>query len=244
MAAMGGQRRDTWGSNPRHPRAHRSWTPLGRALTAAGDHWTLLIVLQLANGRMRLSELQRCLPGVSTGVLERYVQQMEALELLTRTRYKEMPPRVELELTEAGRALLPIAIALARWGMLHMWSQPREGESVGIELLLRALPFLVEDAVTVADGAVQALVIDGRERPACVGYRIRGGRVRIEHAIESEHAVEHADSRVEGDTSAWIDALGPTADYGRLTFAGERQLAIDLLDSLPRRISSAPLTSR
>jgi DNA-binding HxlR family transcriptional regulator len=200
-----------------------------------GDNWTLLIVLQLATGRMRLSELQRCLPGVSTGVLERYVQQMEGLELLTRTRYKEMPPRVELELTDAGHALLPIAVAMARWGMFHMWSPPGARERVGIEPLLRALPILVEEKLTLVDGTVLATLLDSDGPIAYVGYRIRNGRVSIEDATNTAH------SRVEGDTDAWIDALGPAADYQRLSFAGMRPLAIGLLNALPRRTTAAPL---
>jgi DNA-binding HxlR family transcriptional regulator len=237
MAVTGGRPHETWATSSRQPRAHRSWTPLGRALTATGDHWTLLIVLQLSSGRMRLSQLQRCLPGVSTGVLERYVQQMEALELLTRTRYKEMPPRVELELTEAGHELVPIAVALSRWGMFYMWSQPSERERVGIEVLLRVLPVLVEDALLIADGAIQAVLINSHEPNTYVGYRIRNGHVHIEHAIETAH------SRVEGNTDAWIDALGPAADYERLTFLGDRELAIGLLDALPRRAPATPLAS-
>jgi len=215
---------------------------LGRALTATGDHWTLLIVLQLALGRMRLSQLQRCLPGVSTGVLERYVQQMEALGLLTRTRYKEMPPRVELELTDAGHELLPIAIALSRWGMLHMWSAPGERERVGIELLLRVLPALVEGTLAVADGAVEAVHLSEREDPARVRYRIRRGCLEIDDEVEIDDEAVSPETRVEGDTSAWIDALGPAADYGQLTFAGEQQLAISILEALPRRARTARLT--
>src|ERR1700683_3597067 len=124
------------------PRAHRSWTPLARALAATGDRWTLMIVLQLAPGKMRLSRLQSCLPGVSTGVLERYVQQMVGLGLVTRMRFKEVPPRVELELTAAGRELLPVACDLARWGMRHMWSQAQERERIDVDCLLRLLPVL------------------------------------------------------------------------------------------------------
>jgi DNA-binding HxlR family transcriptional regulator len=229
MVATGSKARETWGTH-QQPRTHRSWTPLGRALTATGDHWTLLIVLQLAMQRMRLSELHRCLPGISTGVLERYVQQMETLRLLTRTRYREMPPRVELELTDTGRELLPIAVALTRWGMLHMWSAPNKQEQVGIELFLRVLPLLVEGALKVDDGVVQAIVNRRGEPPACVGYRIRKGRLLIDDVAED------VDSRVEGSTKAWVDALSPTAAHERLTFAGDSRLAIGILEALPRRI--------
>ncbi|MBA3807058.1 MAG: helix-turn-helix transcriptional regulator [Solirubrobacterales bacterium] len=234
MGAVGGLPHETWATSSRRTRAHRSWTPLGRALAATGDRWTLLIVLQLSGGRLRLSRLHRCLPGVSTGVLERYVQQMEELELLTRTRHREMPPRVELELTQAGRELLPIAVALSRWGMVRMWSDPGERERVGIELLLRTLPMLVEDPAELPDGTVEAVVVDHPEPPTHVSYRICGGHIQV------EHATGRSQSRVEGNTGMWIEALGPAADYARLTFEGERQLAIALLDALPRSTRSVP----
>jgi DNA-binding HxlR family transcriptional regulator len=101
-------------------RNHNQWSPLARALSAAGDRWTLLIVLALGQDSQRPVQLQRELAGISSGVLDRHLQQMVALGLVSRRRYKEMPPRVELTLTEAGRELLPIAGALAMWGMRHM----------------------------------------------------------------------------------------------------------------------------
>jgi DNA-binding HxlR family transcriptional regulator len=103
------------------PRHHGQWAnPLARALSVTGDRWTLLIALALTRGPQRPVELQRNLPGISSGVLDRHLQQMVALGLLLRRRFKEMPPRVELALTDGGRELLPIARALARWGAKHM----------------------------------------------------------------------------------------------------------------------------
>jgi DNA-binding HxlR family transcriptional regulator len=128
---------------PRLP-AHRRWTPLGRALEATGDHWTLAIVTALADGRLRLTHLKAALPGVSAGLLDRYVRRMVALKLISRTRIRERPPRVEVELTDTGRELVPIAAELARWGMRRMWSAPQDGEHVDLDALLRLLPALVE----------------------------------------------------------------------------------------------------
>jgi DNA-binding HxlR family transcriptional regulator len=102
------------------PRSHSQRIELARALSATGDRWTLLIALALAGRPRRPVELRQGLPGISAGVLDRHLQQMVALGLLLRSRFKEMPPRVELALTEAGRELLPIARALARWGAKHM----------------------------------------------------------------------------------------------------------------------------
>lgn len=102
------------------PRRQNKWAvPLAHALGAMGDHWTLLITLALAQRPRRPVELQRELSGISSGVLDRHLQQMVSLGLLLRRRFKEMPPRVELALTDAGQELLPIARSLARWGAKH-----------------------------------------------------------------------------------------------------------------------------
>ena len=100
-------------------RDHSRQTPLALALSAMGDRWTLQIAQALAGEPQRPVQLRGRLPEISSGVLDRHMQRMVALGLLLRRRFKEMPPRVELALTEAGRELLPIADAMAQWGNRH-----------------------------------------------------------------------------------------------------------------------------
>lgn len=110
------------GTSTAGPQSHHpdQQLALARALGVAGDRWTLLIAMALAQHAGRPVELRRTLPGgISAGVLDRHLQQMVALGLLLRRRFKEMPPRVEFALTETGRELLPSARALARWGTAH-----------------------------------------------------------------------------------------------------------------------------
>lgn len=210
------------------PRLHRSWTPLARALAAAGDDWTLMIVLALAPGRMRLRQLQSALPGVSTGVLERYVQQMTSLGLLSRWRFREMPPRVELELTPAGLELVPIAAALSRWGLRHVWTEARERESVDIGALLHQLPVLLEES-QLPDGTLE--VVAGRKRDEQVRliYSIRGGRLSMNEGEEPEIT-----ATVAGGRSAWIAALGPAGDRSGLRLSGDESLGGAVLEVLYR----------
>jgi DNA-binding HxlR family transcriptional regulator len=222
-----------------HPRAHRAWTPLARALTATGDHWTLMIALALAPGRTRLTHLHDRLPGVSTGVLERYVEQMVALGLMTRTRLREMPPRVELELTDAGRELLPVAGALARWGMRHLWSPPRAREQVDVGALLHLLPVLLEEETGLPEGSFEAVVADAGP-PVGLLYRVQDGRLRADDrredaatAADDAPTSDRRSASVHGDSDAWIAAFGPVGDYGRLRFAGDERLARRILDALP-----------
>jgi DNA-binding HxlR family transcriptional regulator len=221
-------------------RAHRQWTPLARALGAAGDRWTLLIVLALADERLRLNALRARLPGVSSGVLDHHLGQMLALGLLSRERFREMPPRVEVALTERGAELLPIAGALARWGMRHEWPMPESDAHVRADAILRQLPALLEGSTGLPDGVVEAAV-RGSDADAEAGTNGIGGEdasYRFEISDGQLRPGDRSDgeamARVDGDEAAWIAALGPHADSSRLHFSGKRSLAKRMLDSLPR----------
>jgi DNA-binding HxlR family transcriptional regulator len=217
--------------SPVPTRAHRQWTPLARALAAMGDRWTLLIVLALDDGTLRLSALRERLPGVSSGVLDHHLNEMVATGLLSRQRFREMPPRVELDLTERGRELLPIAASLARWGMRNGWPEPQNREHVRADAVLRQLPALLEDASDLPDGTVEAVVGTGNGDAGDdtrQWFEIVGGQVRAATEVNA------ATARIEGDEQAWIAALGPARDYSGLRLAGESAIAKRLLDSLPR----------
>src|ERR671939_2174382 len=139
----------------RHP--YNQWAPDARALDLVGDKWTLLIVRDLAGGPRRFVELQRVLPGISTEQLRSRLNRMVADGLLTRQRYREVPPRVDYELTERARDLLPVVGALARWGARWAWSPPRPDEAIDIGAILRSMPGLeVPDGV---DGIVEMTVV-------------------------------------------------------------------------------------
>ena len=192
-----------------------------------------MIVLQLAPGKMRLSRLQSSLPGVSTGVLERYVQQMVGLGLVTRMRFKEVPPRVELELTAAGRELLPVAGELARWGMRHMWSQAREQERIDVDCLLRLLPVLLEQAESgLPDGRVEAIATPP-DPPIRYVHETKDGRVIVADGSDGTRgSLDAATARVEGSHRAWIAAFGPERDFAQLRVSGDEKLALSILTAL------------
>jgi DNA-binding HxlR family transcriptional regulator len=218
-------------------RAHRQWTPLARGLAAAGDRWTLLIVLALGGERLRLSALRERLPGVSSGVLDHHLSQMIAVGLVSRERFREMPPRVEVELTESGAGLLPIAAALARWGMRYEWPPPEDRTTVRADAILRQLPALLEEATNLPDGIVEFVVRqgatptnDGHGHGDVTSYRFEISDGTLRATCDSDAA---ARARVEGDEAAWIAALGPGADCSGLTFSGKRTTAKHLLDALP-----------
>jgi DNA-binding HxlR family transcriptional regulator len=212
---------------------------LARALTATGDHWTLAIVLELASGRMRLGQLQRCLPAVSAGVLDRHLTQMVSFDLIARERYREMPPRVEIELTESGRELIPIACALACWGMRFRWSEPDATELVDVDALLRMLPALLELTPDTPAGSVEAVLDESNHgSPQFARHVIcyEDGRPRLARrttADDAEMPAERVTTSMRGTREAWIAALGPAREYGRLEIGGDTVLAQKRLASLP-----------
>ena len=84
-----------------------------------GSKWTALIVHDLSEGPRRFSELERACPGISPRTLAERLRTLEGEEILVRRSYPKSPPHVEYELTEKGKALLPIVRAMRRFG--HGW---------------------------------------------------------------------------------------------------------------------------
>lgn len=90
--------------------------PVETTLTLISDKWKVLILRDLMNGTMRFGELRKSIGQVSQKVLTAQLRQMEGSDLLTRTVYPEVPPRVEYTLTDLGRSLKPILDAMWVWG--------------------------------------------------------------------------------------------------------------------------------
>src|SRR6202790_5528715 len=159
----------------RHP--YDQWSPDARALDLVGDKWTLLIVRDLVSGPRRFVELQRVLPGISTEQLRSRLNRMVADGMLTRKRYREVPPRVDYELTERARDLMPILGELARWGYEWAWSSPRSSEDVELGAIFRLALGLVEPANV--SGTVEFTVTGDEQgdRDASYTFTSADGRV-------------------------------------------------------------------
>jgi DNA-binding HxlR family transcriptional regulator len=185
----------------RHP--YDQWAPDARALDLVGDKWTLLIVRDLASGPRRFVELQRVLPGISTEQLRSRLNRMVADGLLTRQRYREVPPRVDYELTA-----------------------PRDGEAIDIGAILRVFPGLASPPAGVSGTAALSVA-----RPdGTIGHyalTVQRGEMTI-----SEQETADADVRISGSEQDWIEALGPSADRDALTVSGDERLATAVLDGV------------
>ena len=90
--------------------------PVATTVALIGSKWKLLIMRNLLSRPWRFNELKKDLDGISQKVLTDSLRSMEADDLLTRTVYPEVPPRVEYTLTELGYSLRPILEAMRVWG--------------------------------------------------------------------------------------------------------------------------------
>ncbi|MFI9804538.1 winged helix-turn-helix transcriptional regulator [Streptomyces sp. NPDC052301] len=97
-------------------RSYDQYCSAARALDVVGDRWTLLIVRELLAGPRRYTDLHADLPGVSTDVLASRLKDMERDGLTTRRRLPPPAAAYVYELTDRGRALLPVLQALGKWG--------------------------------------------------------------------------------------------------------------------------------
>jgi len=84
--------------------------------------WTPLIVHDLSEGPRRFMQLEHACPGISPRTLSERLDTLERQGVLIRRSYPESPPRVEYELTDKGRALLPIIREMRKYG--HTWLVP------------------------------------------------------------------------------------------------------------------------
>jgi DNA-binding HxlR family transcriptional regulator len=94
-----------------------------------GAKWTAVLVHDLSEGPRRFSDLERALPGISPRTLSERLRALEQDGIVVRQSYPESPPRVEYELTEKGKALLPIIEAMRRFG--HDWLVPEHDHTGG-----------------------------------------------------------------------------------------------------------------
>jgi DNA-binding HxlR family transcriptional regulator len=168
-------------------RSYDQYCGLARALDVLGERWTLLIVRNLLLGPQRYSELLRGLPGITTNLLAKRLQEMETEGLIERG--EGTSDAAAYRLTAIGRDLEPAIHALGRWGWRRM-GKPTGRDRRSIEWLLVSLRRRYRGGITLsaeleADGAAYHIVLRGRRaeigrgRVPAADLRIRGKGTEI-----------------------------------------------------------------
>jgi DNA-binding HxlR family transcriptional regulator len=107
-------------------RSYAQLCGIATALDVIGDRWTPLVVRDLMLGSLRFGDLVDGLPGIGTNTLTARLKLLEEAGVVQR-RLLELPDRGTVyELTDHGRELEPILMALGRWGTKSMGRLPAD----------------------------------------------------------------------------------------------------------------------
>jgi DNA-binding HxlR family transcriptional regulator len=102
---------------------------IARALAVVGERWTLLILREIFFGVSRFDLLRRRI-GISRNVLTARLEHLVAEGVLDKVLYQDRPARHEYRLTEKGRDLYPVLLALLGWG--DRWASEAGPPSVSL----------------------------------------------------------------------------------------------------------------
>ncbi|HEY0002191.1 MAG TPA: winged helix-turn-helix transcriptional regulator [Actinoplanes sp.] len=111
-------------------RGYRQACGVARGLDIVGERWSLLVVRELLLGPKRFTDLQQALPTASPNALSDRLRELTDAGVVSR---RQLPPpgaaRV-YELTEWGRGLEPVVIALGTWAL----AAPRTTEQLFVSV--------------------------------------------------------------------------------------------------------------
>ena len=94
--------------------------PVEATLELIGGKYKALILWHLSEGKLRFSELRRVIQSATPKMLTQQLRELEANQLICREVFPVVPPKVEYSLTELGKSLLPILVAMRDWGAGYM----------------------------------------------------------------------------------------------------------------------------
>lgn len=100
--------------------------PVSSTLELIGGKYKALILWHLSENTLRFSELRKAITGATAKMLTQQLRELEASKLITRVVYPIIPPKVEYSLTELGKSLLPILVAMRDWGASYLRSKNLE----------------------------------------------------------------------------------------------------------------------
>jgi DNA-binding HxlR family transcriptional regulator len=114
---------------------YRDYCPVSKAAQVLCERWTLLIIREMLAGCTRFSQLQRYLPRISPSLLNDRLQLLEENGIIVRKKIPEQRG-YEYLLTNAGRELEPVIMALGGWAM-HWVYEGMSREELNVEVIMR-----------------------------------------------------------------------------------------------------------
>lgn len=81
-----------------------------------GKHKMVILYCLMEFEPVRFNQLRRYLKNISDKTLSTNLKELEADNLILRTEYPQVPPKVEYTLTERGKSLMNVLDQLCVWG--------------------------------------------------------------------------------------------------------------------------------
>lgn len=117
-------------------RAGRTGCAVEATLSVIGGVWKPVLLFHLLGGTLRFNALCRLTPSATARMITLQLRELEADGIVRRTVYPEVPPRVEYELTDLGRSLEPVLLAMRAWGSQFtapLGPTPSQGPAVRLD---------------------------------------------------------------------------------------------------------------
>jgi DNA-binding HxlR family transcriptional regulator len=100
--------------------AELAYCPARHLLEAISSKWVTLVMLALAEGPLRHSELRKRIPGASQKMLTSTLRSLERDGLVSRFVTVAVPVRTDYELTPLGHSLLCVVHEMKEWAEANM----------------------------------------------------------------------------------------------------------------------------
>lgn len=100
--------------------------PVEATLDLIGGKYKALILWHLSDGKLRFSQLRDRIRRATPKMLTQQLRELECSKLIHREVFPVIPPKVEYSLTETGRSLMPILVAMRDWGAEYLRGKDQE----------------------------------------------------------------------------------------------------------------------
>ena len=90
--------------------------PVEATLSLIGGKYKALILWHVIDHILRFNEISKLIPQATPKMLTQQLRELEADNLISRTVYPVVPPKVEYSLNEFGKSIIPILDAMCKWG--------------------------------------------------------------------------------------------------------------------------------
>jgi DNA-binding HxlR family transcriptional regulator/putative sterol carrier protein len=198
------------------------------ALDLVGERWALLVVRELLLGPKRFTDLRSGLPHASPNVLAQRLRDLESAGVVRRGKLPPPAASKIYELTEWGRDLEPVIIALGKWGVRSP-TKPPDAE-LGVDSLILSFRTMFDpDRAEGLDASYEFRLGEDHFRA-----EVAEGRLKIERGTAGQ-----PDATVEADAGTLAALvyddleLGDALSSGDLRIKGDRAVVERFLALFP-----------